>query len=744
MGTKHITGCVLCAQNCGLTVEVENNRIVKVTPDKSNVRSEGYFCRKGMNIAYHQHNADRLKYPLKKVGDKFERISWDQAIDEIAEKLKSIVGQYGPRSFAYMGGGGQGCHFEAAFGVRLLRGIGSQYHYSALAQEFAGAFWVCGRTHGRQYLHDQPNVDKTDLLLVFGWNGMQSHQIPQAPRQLQRLSKDPDKLLIVVDPRLSETAKIADMHLPIRPGTDALLIKAMISIILKEGWEKKAYMDKHTSGFEQVKSLFENFDTRAAVQTCGLDFDQVREVARLYATRKSSLRYDLGIFMGRHSGLSSYLIVILQAICGRLGVEGGNVMNGHMMPIGSHTDERNPKNWRTMATNSFPVCGTFPPNVMPEEIMSNHPERLRAVLVAGSNPLRSYADTTAYEKAFQNLDLLVTAEIAMTETAALSHYVLPSRSGYESWDGTFFPITYPGIFFQMRRPIIEPEGEPLELGEIHLRIADKMGLIPPIPDSLYQAAEQSHAAFANALMEYAMTEPKALKSMPFVLGKTLGKVMGSVHLAALWGMLQVAPKSFHEDAARAGFKPGATLGEEMFQQIMDRPEGIWVGKVDAENNLASIKTDDGKICLHIPELLDELKSVDAVREEAALVMPRQYPLILMAGRHISTNANTLMRDPGWNEGKRVCTVAMHPADAEALKLKDGQQVRVTTEAGSEEIELEVTDTAKQGHVVIPHGFGMVYNGKKYGANVNRLTKNTHRDQFGTPIHRFVPCRVEAI
>ena len=744
MGTKHITGCVLCAQNCGLTVEVENNRIVKVTPDKSNVRSEGYFCRKGMNIAYHQHNADRLKYPLKKVGDKFERISWDQAIDEIAEKLKNIVGQYGPRSFAYMGGGGQGCHFEAAFGVRLLRGIGSQYHYSALAQEFAGAFWVCGRTHGRQYLHDQPNVDKTDLLLVFGWNGMQSHQIPQAPRQLQRLSKDPDKLLIVVDPRFSETAKIADMHLPIRPGTDALLIKAMIAIILKEGWENKAYMDKHTSGFEQVKSLFENFDTRAAVQTCQLDFDQVREVARLYATRKSSLRYDLGIFMGRHSGLSSYLIVILQAICGRLGVEGGNVMNGHMMPIGSHTDERNPKNWRTMATNSFPVCGTFPPNVMPEEIMSNHPERLRAVLVAGSNPLRSYADTTAYEKAFKHLDLLVTAEIAMTETAALSHYVLPSRSGYESWDGTFFPITYPGIFFQMRRPIIEPEGEPLELGEIHLRIADKIGLIPPIPDSLYQAAEQSHAAFANALMEYAMTEPKALKSMPFVLGKTLGKAMGSVHLAALWGMLQVAPKSFHEDAARAGFKPGATLGEEIFQQIMDRPEGIWVGKVDPENNLASIKTDDGKICLHIPELLDELKSVDAVREEAALVMPRQYPLILMAGRHISTNANTLMRDPAWNEGKRVCTVAMHPADAEALKLKDGQQVRVTTEAGFEEIELEVTDTAKQGHVVIPHGFGMVYNGKKYGANVNRLTKNTHRDQFGTPIHRFVPCRVEAI
>ncbi|MDP2853426.1 MAG: molybdopterin-dependent oxidoreductase [Smithellaceae bacterium] len=744
MGTIHKTGCVLCAQNCGLEVEVENNRIVKVKPDKSNARSEGYFCRKGMNIAYHQHNADRLKYPLKKVGDKFERISWDQAIDEIATKLKSIIGQYGPRSFAYMGGGGQGCHFEAAFGVRLMRGLGSQYQYNALAQEFAGAFWVCGRTHGKQYLHDGPDVHNTDVLLTFGWNGMQSHQIPQAPRQLQRLSKDPDKVLIVVDPRLSETAKIANIHLPIRPGTDALLIKAMISIILKEGWENQDYLANRTSGFDQVKSYFENFDARAAVKICELDFDQVREVARLYATRKSSLRYDLGIFMGRHSGLNSYLIVILQSICGRLCMPGGNIIPGHMMPLGSHTDERDPKVWRTVTTNSFPVCGAFPPNVIQEEILSDHPERLRAVFVTGLNPLRSYADTTAYEKAFQRLDLLVTAEIAMTETAALSHYVLPSRTGYESWDGTFFPMTYPGIYFQMRRPIIEPDGEQLEQGEIDLLLADKLGLIPPIPESLYQAAYESHAAFAKALMEYAMTEPKALKSMPFILGKTLGKAMGSVHLAALWGMLQVAPKSFHENAARAGYTPGPTLGEEIFQKIVDHPEGIWVGKVDPEKSFAEIKTKDGKIDLYIPELLDELKSIEVTREEAALVMPPQFPLILMAGRHISTNANTLMRDPAWNEGKRACTLAMHPEDSQVLNLKDGQQVKVTTEAGSEEIELEITETARKGHVVIPHGFGMVYNGVKYGANVNRLTKNTHRDQFGTPMHRFVPCRVEAV
>ena len=146
MSIVHKTGCILCAQNCGLEVEVESNLIVKVRGDKDNVRSEGYICRKGMNIAHHRHHADRLQYPLKRLGDGFERISWEQAIDEIAIKLKEIVDKHGPRSFAYMGGGGQGCHFEAAFGVRLLRGLGSQYHYNAIGQEFSacsGCMAVC-------------------------------------------------------------------------------------------------------------------------------------------------------------------------------------------------------------------------------------------------------------------------------------------------------------------------------------------------------------------------------------------------------------------------------------------------------------------------------------------------------------------------------------------------------------------------------------------------------------------------
>jgi anaerobic selenocysteine-containing dehydrogenase len=127
-----------------------------------------------------------------------------------------------------------------------------------------------------------------------------------------------------------------------------------------------------------------------------------------------------------------------------------------------------------------------------------------------------------------------------------------------------------------------------------------------------------------------------------------------------------------------------------------------------------------------------------------LKLPAEFPLILNAGRHMKYNANTLMRNPEWNEGKRACTVSINPAEAEALGLTDGQQVRVTTEAGSEVGELQVSDQIRHGSVMIPHGFGLIYEGKSYGINVNRLTKNTHRDPIGTPLHRFVPCRVEAL
>lgn len=745
MGEWKKTGCVLCAQNCGIEVEVENNRIVKVRGDKDNPRSRGYVCRKGMKIAYHQHHDDRLQYPLKRTDKGFERISWEQATDEIAAKLKDIIAKNGPKSYAYMGGGGQGCHFEAASGMTLLKAIGSRYYYNAIGQELSGVFWGCGRVVGKQYKFTIPDEHNCDMLVGIGWNGVMSHQIPRAPLFLREFAKNPDKLLVIIDPRKSETAEIADIHLAIKPGTDALLTKAMIAIVINEGWIDDEYIRNHVNGFNEIKGWFAGFDAKAAVEFCELDFEQVKEVCRQLKIRKACFHPDLGVYMNRHSTLTTYLEIILFTITGNICVPGGNVIPGLLMPIVGHSDERDEKTWRTVETGYPALCGIFPPNVMPEEIMSGKPDRLRAVICTQSNPLRSFADTTAYEEAFSRLELLVVCEIAMTETAKLAHYILPAKTGYESWDASFFAWTWPEIYFQMRRPVVEPEGEQVELGEIHMRIADKMGFIPEIPESLYAAARENRLKFGMELMNYGKENPSALKAMPFIVAKTLGKEMGSGNLANLWAMLMTAPGSFKKAAVRIGFNKGPLLGEEVFKAIMDHPEGLWIGKSDPDDNFSDIAHEDKKLDIFIPEMEGWLSEITTEQENKDLALKSEFPLILSAGRHIQYNANTNMRNPEWNEGKRACTCIMNPADADSLSLKDGQMVRVTTEAGSVEVELEVTEQTCRRYVMIPHGFGLEFQGSVYGANANRLAKNTHRDRFaGTPFHRYIPCRVEAV
>jgi anaerobic selenocysteine-containing dehydrogenase len=191
--------------------------------------------------------------------------------------------------------------------------------------------------------------------------------------------------------------------------------------------------------------------------------------------------------------------------------------------------------------------------------------------------------------------------------------------------------------------------------------------------------------------------------------------------------------------------PNVLQSEILYHQLLAHPEGIWIGRLDPDANMKELRTRERKILLHIPELEAPLKGIDPESERAALMPDREYPLVLNAGRHTRNVANTLMRDPAWLKGKRGCTLAVHPDDASALGIRDGETVRVTTQAASVELEAEVSADVRRGQVLIPHGFGLVYQGTAYGVNVNYLTKNTHRDFLAaTPLHRYVPCRVERI
>jgi anaerobic selenocysteine-containing dehydrogenase len=236
--------------------------------------------------------------------------------------------------------------------------------------------------------------------------------------------------------------------------------------------------------------------------------------------------------------------------------------------------------------------------------------------------------------------------------------------------------------------------------------------------------------------------------MPFILGKTLGQKLVSVHLASMWGLLQNISPNFSALAKRVGFHAGPGLGEEIFQAILDHPEGLWIGEADGEtwDHFKALSTPDGLINLDVPEMAEWIKEIDPVQEKDRLKEgEEEYPFIMSSGRHWDVNANSQMRDPAWNRGRRACTVTMHPDDAKKHGFSDGQMVKVKTEAGEEIIELEITKITRPGYIVVPHGFGLVHQGKTYGANANRLAKNTHRDRIAaTPYHRYIRCRVEAI
>ena len=737
------TSCVLCYHTCGLEVQTEGSRIVKVRADKSHPRTKGYMCRKGARIAFYQSHKERLTHPLKREGEDFHRISWDQAITEIAGKLKEILSVRGPRALAYMGGGGQGSHMEAGFGRTLLTALGSQYHYSALAQELSGLYWVNGRAYGRQNLHTGPDLDRAKNFLVMGWNGYVSNAgVNRARERIDEFSKDPAKRLVVVDPLWSETAQRANIHLRPRIGTMALFLKSLIAIILQEGWENKEFLERHCDGFDQIQGWFRRFDVASALRVCGLEADAVREVARIYASEPTAMRTDLGLLMDRQSTMNSYLELILMAVCGRIGTAGGNVFPGHLMPLGPHSDERDPRTWRTVETGFPAIMGYFPPNVLPEEILSQKEERTRALVVSGSNPLRSYADTLLYEKAFRELELLVTIEVAMSETARLSHYVLPAKSGFEKWDAAFFGLTFPEVHFQIRHPSCESEGECLEEGEIFTRLADALEILPRIPDSLFERSRGDRGLFAMELLQFMGNEKKTARFLPFIVGKTLGRELGSAHLSALWGLLMMYPQHASGNIARAGYEPSPLVGEELFKTLLDHPEGAVIAKVSEEDNLSSLKTPDGKIHLYIEEMESWMREIEPIKEEESLKSD-DYPFVLVAGRHFPYTANTIMRDPEWNGRKPRCTLLMSEEDAQALGIQDRAEVWVTTEASRLKVTVEVSHVPGRGTVVLPHGFGLTHDGETFGINVNQLTKNTHRDRIAaTPLHRYVPCRVE--
>ncbi|GGC54501.1 molybdopterin-dependent oxidoreductase [Hoyosella rhizosphaerae] len=338
------SACILCECNCGVILDLDGGRIAKVRGDKDHPASEGYTCEKAMRLDLYQNGPHRITTPMRREPDgSYAEIDWDTALDEITAKLLGIKEQHGGETIFFYGGGGQGNHLGSANAVALRAALGSKFYSNALAQEKTGEMWVDGKLYGG---HTKGDFENAEVLVFIGKNPWQSHSFPRARPLLKAVSKDPNKSMVVVDPRVSETAALADHHLQVRPGGDAWLIAAMVAVLVQENLVDQQFINEHTTGYEQVREVFSTIDVPAFADICGVPEEQIRSAARRIGTARSVCVYeDLGIQQAPNSTLVSYLNKMLWMLTGNFARPGTMFLHSSFVPLaggGSGGGKKNP------------------------------------------------------------------------------------------------------------------------------------------------------------------------------------------------------------------------------------------------------------------------------------------------------------------------------------------------------------------------------------------------------------------
>lgn len=759
------TQCNMCAASCGLEMVVENNEIVSVRPDPDSPKAANYCCRKGRAARHYINHPDRLTHPLKRVGDQFVPISWEQANKEIAEKANAILKKHGPKSLGLLGGTLAASQSSMISFIGFKNILGVQYHFNPVGIEFMGSWWSNGRIYGSQGRAQKPDDHGADNLILWGSNSYVTHQMTSGRKVLREISQNPNKKLIVIDPSLTESARMADMHISLRSGTDSLFARAMIAMIIENGWQDKAFIDKWCNGFDEILPWFKGFDVRGALEVCRVPYEQALELAQILSKGKWGVHQDLGIYCGRHNTLNSYLIITLAALTGTLLVPGGNITNDRY--VGAEDSDYSDSNlWRTK-DNYLPVAGIYPAGSFAPQVLNDDDDRIRAAFCSMSNPARSFPDSQQVEEALKNLELLVCDDICMTETTKYAHYILPAKSAYEGHEFNILQMSFPKVIGHLRQPVVEAKGDCKEVTEIWLDIADAMGLIPKLPPSLYEKAEQAAAQnnrvpFVFELGKYLISNKEHKNAAIFIIGKTLGKAMGSVAKSAMFATLLISPLANTGKMQRAGMKPhkrhfilnklpklkNISLMDSVFQQILDHPEGVVIALDDVNDadgyTASSIRHEDKKFHLYCDEINEYIKQITPEQEQNDL---DQYPLVLSSGRHSEFGVNLVMRNPKSYQFKtdRSCVALISPFDAKQLNIEDGETIQVATDAGQVAIPAEISYRVARGYVSVPHHYGLNFNRSVVGVGANQLIQKRQMDKLtGNPLIRHVPCRVEKL
>jgi formate dehydrogenase len=685
----------------------ENKRIVKVRGDKDNLHSKGHICNKGLNQGLHYDSPHRLTAPLKRKGDRLVEVSWQEAIDGVARELLRVRDRYGPRSIGIAIGGSGHPTAQFMFSFQLGRSMGTRNIYSPIGLELSSKYLANQKLFGCTYMDGYPDFGNSRYILLMGSNPVISWPLHRA--HLAEAGKDPARTLVVVDPRRTETGRLADRHIPIRPSTDIYFLLSLLQVITSEGLYREVIVRKHTRGLERVKSAVARFTPKAAERVTGVPKDTIREVARGLATHKPSiLMYDMGVIANRHTTLVSWVVQTIMFILGNSGVKGGTLLNPTLHNFNDSEKRAYTGTPYVSRVRGYPeICGNMPVTVLQDEILTPGPGQIRAMIVSGCNPLRAYTNANKMEKAFRDLEVLVSIDPFLTEVGRMAHYVLPACSFHEQDNISFaFHGLYAERFVQLTKKIREPLGQSRPEWKIYSDIGKRMGL------NFMDAAPVHHG---------------------FEIADKIHKLMGKP------GVI---------DRQEAFLRFFARAGRTSYDELEANPHGFILTKGKPVDYVSEIRTSDKKVHLDVPEFL---AAVDRLSLRPPKKDPK-YPLVLSTTARTMANVNTIYRNEPWI-AKQMAenNLLIHPNDARPLRVKDGERVRMASRTGAAEVPVSFNKDVLPGTVYLSHGWGLYSrdpkdtSGKLRGTAAAQFLPDAEGDEFtGLPYYSGIPCKIEKI
>jgi len=699
----HYRACNLCEAICGLEIKTQGDQVLSIKGDKNDPLSRGYICPKGVAMQDIYSDPNRLRKPVKKHGDSWVEISWQEAFDSVAKKLVAVQEQHGQNAVAFFAGNPNVHNYGSMTHAGVLRkAVQSKIHFSATSLDQLPHHLTSYSLYGHQSLIPVPDIDHSHYMLIIGGNPLASNgsimTSPDIPKRLKAIQQRGGRF-IVIDPRRTETAEIADQHLFIRPGTDAWLLMAMINTLFAEDLVKTGHLTDLLVGIDQVRSACESFTPEFAEQYSGVAAEQIRQLARDMANTEGAVCYGrMGVSVQVYGTLCQWAIQMINILTHSLDVRGGMMASspafGYIKPGESGAGHFAAFHSRVSGLPEF--SGELPASAMAEEILTEGEGQIRSLITIAGNPVLSAPNGNQMDKALAGLDFMVSIDFYINETTQHADIILPPTSALEH---DHYDIAFHRFAIHNTARFNEAVFEPAQDSKHDWEIFNQLGLAI----AARKGVDAKPLPSPDQIVDYGIQRGPYSAAAGHELGLTLDKVKQHIH------GLDIGP-----------------LEPSLPQRLC---------------------TADGKITL----MADYIEQ-DIARLIADQPLIEKDEFLLIGRRHIRSNNSWMHNSKRLVKGKPRWQLLMHPDDLAAHQLQDQSQVRIQSRVGEVQTQVLASDEVMPGVVSLPHGWGHKREGvnldiaaEQDGVSCNDLTDERLIDQAsGNSALNGVPVRIFAV